>query len=279
MEYIEGQNIDDHIKTNPELVNDIFKQTINGFKYLEDNGILHRDVRPENILVSKEGIVKIIDFGFGKKIEFQTEKRKSISLNWRYPKPLEFTDSIYDHTTEVYFIGKLFEEIIEENNIQNFSHSDLLSEMINPIYNKRISSFFEVDRRFIGGDPLGIDFSIDEKDTYREFASVLTSIYNKIENNCEYHKDIEKVIRSLEDTYRNSVLEEFVQNPSSITNCFISGNYYFNRKNKLSVDTLGRFIKLLKSSSLSKQRIIMNNLWQRLDSVARYSEDFDNLPF
>lgn len=71
MEYIEGCNIDEYIKANPKAINDIFVQTISGFKYLEDNGIMHRDIRPGNILVSTDGIPKIIDFGFGKTLRKQ----------------------------------------------------------------------------------------------------------------------------------------------------------------------------------------------------------------
>ena len=117
MEYIEGCNIDEYIKANPKAINDIFVQTISGFKYLEDNGIMHRDVRPGNILVSTDGIPKIIDFGFGKTTQETIDCTKSVSLNWAYSTPEEFVNNIYDHKTEVYFVGKLFERLIGDNNI------------------------------------------------------------------------------------------------------------------------------------------------------------------
>ncbi len=63
MEYILGENIEVFIQENPHLINDIFLQTVNGFRYLEENGILHRDIRPDNILINENGEVKIIDFG------------------------------------------------------------------------------------------------------------------------------------------------------------------------------------------------------------------------
>ena len=66
MEYVQGLDISDFLKKNPEKLNDIFTQVIEVFKYLEENKILHRDIRPENILISEDGIVKIIDFGFAK---------------------------------------------------------------------------------------------------------------------------------------------------------------------------------------------------------------------
>ena len=68
MEYIDGVDIENYISSNSNEINNIFLQVINGFKYLEEQNILHRDIRPNNILVSNEGVVKIIDFGFGKNI-------------------------------------------------------------------------------------------------------------------------------------------------------------------------------------------------------------------
>lgn len=67
MEFIDGQQIAKYLLANPSRFDDVFHQTINAFQYLETNAILHRDIRQENILVSSEGNVKVIDFGFGKK--------------------------------------------------------------------------------------------------------------------------------------------------------------------------------------------------------------------
>ena len=43
--------------------------------HLEEKNILHRDIRPNNILVSNAGLVKVIDFGFGKTIDFSDSKK------------------------------------------------------------------------------------------------------------------------------------------------------------------------------------------------------------
>ncbi len=51
MEYIDGTSIDSFIAASGEKVNDVFQQAISGFSYLEKTGILHRDIRPENLMV------------------------------------------------------------------------------------------------------------------------------------------------------------------------------------------------------------------------------------
>ena len=280
MEFVDGNNISEYIKDNADKLNEIFVQTISGFRHLEESNILHRDIRPENILISDLGVVKIIDFGFGKKIDFEENFDNSISLNWRYTIPQDFILKTYNFCTEVYFIGKLFEEIIQQHSLQNFAYSNILSEMTNQSPTERLQSFFEVDRKIIGGNSRLKDFSEEERKDYQRFANDLQSIFSKIENGAQYKRDIDKIIMALDDCYNNSILEENVQNPVTIARCFVDGQYYYNNKTYISVHTLKHFLMLLKNASNDKKRIILNNLWQRLDTVKRYDlPNDDDLPF
>ena len=278
MEFVKGQNLKEFIKNNPHLLNDLFVQTIHGFNYLEQNNILHRDIRPENILVSEEGVVKIIDFGFGKRIKFEDDFDKSITLNWRFPPPNDFQNKTYDFKTEIYFVGKLFEEIIKENLIEKFTFSTILKEMTMADYNERISSFSLIERNILSDESIGIEFTEENKEIYQRFASGLTSIFGKIEQDAEYVTDIDKIVSGLEEVYRNSILEDYIQNPNSISSCFVSGAYYFKRPD-IDLFILGDFIKFVNSVSIDKKRIILNNLWQRLDTIKRYRDESDDLPF
>lgn len=67
MEYVKGQDIEDHVRKSPENLNRLFAQAIEGFSHLENCNILHRDIRPQNILIGENAALKIIDFGFGKR--------------------------------------------------------------------------------------------------------------------------------------------------------------------------------------------------------------------
>ncbi len=278
MEFIKGQKIDEYIFANPDKLNDIFVQTIEGFAYLEENKILHRDIRPENILVTNEGVSKIIDFGFSKTINFDNSDN-SISLNWRYSKPDEFAEKIYDTKTEIYFVGKLFEEIIVQFNNIDFKYLSSISKMVSP-YSERISSFFDIYREVVNLLKTEIDFSIFEKHAYREFADNLISLISKIPYGTKYKKDIEQIIKSLEEVYKNSLLEEFIQNNNKLTTIFLDGQYSYFPKKHFKVETLSSMIKLLKSSSDDRKKVILYNLWERFDSVERYYlETIDELPF
>ena len=279
MEFINGQDIKTFASKNPHLINDLFVQTISGFNYLEQNKILHRDIRPENILVSANGVVKIIDFGFGKRINFAEDFDKSITLNWRFLPPDDFNKKFYDFRTEIYFIGKLFEEVLKENEIENFSFKGVLSEMIKTDFDERIANFALIERNILTSENVGIDFSYEDKETYRIFAISLTSVFSKIEQGTDYVVDIDKIETGLENIYRNSILEEYIQNPNSIVRCFVNGSYKYYKRAEFSLYILKDFINLMKSVSIDKKRIILNNLWQRLDTVDRYADYKEDLPF
>jgi eukaryotic-like serine/threonine-protein kinase len=279
MEYIEGQNISDYLKSKPDRLADIFVQAISGFTHLENNNILHRDIRPENFIISADGVLKIIDFGFGKKVNIDLDFDKSISLNWRYAPPNEFKDKIYDFKTEIYFVGKLFQEIIRDKAFKDFSFSKILTEMVKVDYKERISSFSIIDRKITTKSAINT-FKSKDKLVYQAFADELLPVFKSIVKNAEYIIDIDKILMDLDKLYRNSSLEIYVQNMNSVTNCFIRGDYRYYPSKKMLVSTLLGFVNLLKSVSSENRRIVLNNLWNRLDTVDRYSiEPSDELPF
>jgi serine/threonine-protein kinase len=280
MEFIKGDKISTYLKQNPNKLNDIFIQTIEGFVHLEENTILHRDIRPDNILVSDDGVVKIIDFGFGKKVSFEEDFDKSISLNWRYGRPQDFEDGIYNFCTEIYFIGKLFQEIISENNFENFGFNTILEKMVSPRYEDRFTSFFNIHRNIISNGASAVGFSEEETRIYQFFANSLSNILSKINHDSEYITETDVIINNLENLYQNSILEFYIQNNNALANCFLKGQFRYYRNHDTEVNILKEFLDFIKSIAKDKQKIVINNLWQRLDYIQRLAPVIDDeLPF
>ena len=282
MEYIKGTDIENYLVDNPQNINDIFNQCIAGFLHLERCNILHRDIRPWNILISNEGELKIIDFGFSKKIVEESDFNKSISLNWWCEPPNDFKEKTYDYRTEVYFVGKLFEKIIKERDISVFKYLSLLSKMCNPEPQLRIASFSAVNTSINEDLFFEIEFNDSELEIYREFSGSLANSVTKINYDCKYFEDSELIQKKLEDCYRAVMLEEYLPSSSVVTRCFLNGTYYYNKNNYFPVHEVKGFIELIRSCSKDKKNIIINNLCSKLDAIERYSEpsvNYDDVPF
>jgi serine/threonine-protein kinase len=283
MDFIDGTDISTFISKNPEEINDLFSQTVEAFSYLEMNSILHRDIRPKNILITDDKTVKIIDFGFGKQIENYTDFEKSVSLAWRYERPDEFQDSIYDFRTEIYFIGKLFESLIVEHNITGFMHNDTLKKMIIKAHDNRIKSFIDV-KELIISDSYTFDdyFTRDEKELFQNFMNQVINIYSSIDANCEYNNNIDQIATELEEVCKNNVLDYEVKNIIDVSRAFTKGNYSYYKDKEVNVYLLKEFIKFIKRSGTEKKNIIMLNINNRLRTIARNersNESTGDIPF
>lgn len=288
MEYIEWSHIDKYLFENPDKINDIFSQLIDGFVYLDENSILHRDIRPANIMVSDEGLAKIIDFWFGKKIETSIDNNKSISLNWRYAPPDEFTEWQYTISTDIYFLGKLFEEIIKKDpDLYNFQYTELLKKMVKPSPSDRYNRFIEVQNDILSleGDDNGfeVSFSDEDKSDYRGFAWELLHSLSKISNDITYVTDIEEIQKKLSDIYKNSMLEDVVYDMVWLINVFIKWEWTYYSKRQMFTSTLGSFLKLLKSHSKDEQKIILDHLRIRISGIDRIKNpdeiSIEDIPF
>lgn len=63
MEYVDGVSLDKHLPKSLELAVDIFHQLADAMAHMHDRGFIHADMKPNNVVVSEAGIVKIIDLG------------------------------------------------------------------------------------------------------------------------------------------------------------------------------------------------------------------------
>lgn len=283
MEYIDGSDVDEYVESNPGKLIDVFSQVVKGFGHLESRNILHRDIRPMNIMVTSDGVVKIIDLGFGKKIEIDDDFDKSISLNWWCDPPNEFLEKNYDFATEVYFVGKLFEKVVQDLGVDDFQYKTILRKMCQVDPRNRFGSFLDVEREMLSNKLTEIVFFGNELTSYRDFANAITQHVVEIENGAKYVDDHERLVGKLESAYRNFMLEDEVPDCVHVLRCFLSGGFRY-RKNGFDVSCVKNFISLMKSSGDEKRRIILANIQSRLDAVDRYDpskvDGFDDdIPF
>lgn len=281
MEYINGKCIDQY---DPDVSgkswDDIFNEVISAFEYLEENSILHRDIRPANILIDSKNCVKIIDFGFGKHMNGTTKEENSILLNWsatEMPDEVELNQE-YNEQTEIYFVGTLFKHLLEAYE-GNFEFRHIIEKMtkINP--SQRYSSFVEV-RRDISNGVLGqINFTEDEKKVYQTFAGDLSYLINYYLDKYNPINNISITLSKLACLIRSSSLEYLIQDNKQLIDCFIAGGYNYKTQQRVKVQHVINFYSLVTSLSPNKQKILFDNIYNRLSTIEIYVEEYDELPF
>ena len=118
MELVEGQNLKDIIKNEGTLDEytalDITKQIAKALGAAHKKGIIHRDIKPHNILISNEGrLVKVTDFGIAKAVSSSTmTSTGSIIGSVHYFSPEQAKGKYVGNTTDLYSLGIVLYEMI-----------------------------------------------------------------------------------------------------------------------------------------------------------------------
>ena len=120
MEYIEGKHLKSLIKkrgkiTVTEAV-DIVLQITSGMSVAHDSYIIHRDIKPQNILILENGLVKITDFGIAMAMNStQLTQTNSVMGSVHYLPPEQASGKGATLQSDIYSIGILFYELLTGN--------------------------------------------------------------------------------------------------------------------------------------------------------------------
>lgn len=281
MEYVDGISIDQYkpMPWSKKGWENIFTEVIDAFKYLEINHILHRDIRPANILIDKEDNVKIIDFGFGKQLDGSRADGNSILLNWpatEMPNEVQLNQE-YDERTEIYFVGTLFRHLLNEN-IKTFRFQHIIEKMVKINPEQRYESFSDVQADISAGVISEIDFTYQQKGFYRSFADALSSHISCFQSKYTPLNDMAHSLSNLAELIRNSSLEEYIQNNSQLIDCFVNGRYRYKPNKDIRVQTIIDFYGLVTGLPQTKRKILFDNIYNRLATIP-VEIVTDDLPF
>lgn len=117
MEYVEGITLKQYLSAKGVLqwkeAVDYASQICAGLEHAHKKGIVHKDIKPENIMITKEGILKITDFGIAKAVNQGTIATGGLTMgSVHYFSPEQARGSFVDTKTDLYSLGVLLYEMI-----------------------------------------------------------------------------------------------------------------------------------------------------------------------
>ncbi|MDD2216409.1 MAG: protein kinase, partial [Eubacteriales bacterium] len=118
MELIEGQVLSDIIKERGPLpygeAISITKQIASALSHAHKNHIIHRDVKPHNILLTEDGIAKITDFGIAKAVNAATivGRTETVMGSVHYFSPEQARGGYVDEKSDIYSLGIVLYEML-----------------------------------------------------------------------------------------------------------------------------------------------------------------------
>lgn len=119
MEYVDGQTLKEMIRSEGKIHPDVaLRMTIRilaAVDHAHRNGIVHRDIKPQNILVDKEGRVKVADFGIARLKTSQTtqvDANGSAMGSVHYLSPEQARGEVADEQSDLYSVGVVMYEML-----------------------------------------------------------------------------------------------------------------------------------------------------------------------
>lgn len=233
MELVDGITLKEYIEQNGRLsmdkALDFSIQIASGLEAAHENHIIHRDIKPQNIIVSKNGNIKVTDFGIAKAASSNTLTSGAMG-SVHYISPEQARGGYSDERSDIYSLGITMYEMVtgrvpfEGDNNVSVALMHIQSEMIPPrqYYPDIYSSFEKIilkatqkkpERRYLTASALIADLKRVQNNPNIDIVVAPTAITNSPTQ--EWTKEDVKAIRNgsaYKDPYDNSQLNTF-QNP------------------------------------------------------------------
>lgn len=234
METVHGKSLFEYIDENelPKSAQlELFKRYVENIGAVHDAGYVHRDIKPNNVIIENDGNPRIIDFGISAKLG-KPPKNSSVSGTPAYMSP-EHMENKVDQRMDIYSLGCVLYELLMDKTpynhvIQKHKLREKKSDDISPeqlryqfaknLYSAMINEDHEhkrstrtLDKRYRLSEELAfiVDRCISRKpeDRFQNCGALA----NALEKVIEYQKDLEAVYSAVDEAMKKSDLPGGIQ--------------------------------------------------------------------
>lgn len=284
MEYVDGMNLKDLIKKKGALdysyALDIMKQIGMALNQAHKNGIVHRDIKPHNILISKDNVAKVADFGIAKATTSSTiTVVGNVIGSVHYFSPEQARGGYIDKTSDLYSLGiVLYEMLTGKVPFKGDTPVNIALKHIN----EDIDFEKEIPKE-IPKDIKGLLYKLTQKKQSDRYQNAYELIYDieRIENDIEL--DFEEDYELYHTQKLNSLNEELKTNiPKQLKEEGVNTNMRKKSKdktnNKKKMTILGILLALVLSSSIvfiaySLKDLVITKSYEMIDFENATLED------
>ena len=235
---------------SPKLIRSFVFQMCKAVSYLHKNNMIHRDVKPENLLIDENLNLKLCDFGFARKVKLNRENNNIdtmtdyVATRWYRSPELLLSGGIYGPEVDYWAIGCIMGELADgnpmfpgENEVDQLDCiikilGNLPEDLVNmyyenPIYNEkelfRVKKPETLEKRYLGIlSPTAIDFmkGLLQLDPNKRlngdnvFKHKYFSIF--MNNNEEKSKKLENNMNDIKELKNNLMIKNNINNDENI---------------------------------------------------------------
>ncbi len=171
MEYIDGEAVTSYCDRHRLSINErlqLFRHICQAVNYAHQNLVIHKDLKPNNILVDQNGYVKLMDFGIAQLTEERRKENRPVhAFTPRYASPEQLKRQTLTTASDIYQLGLLLNRILTGFHFQQIAGADGTHELNLPeesgacaenqkiLKQRRLRSFAQL-KKILQGDPEAI---------------------------------------------------------------------------------------------------------------------------
>ena len=271
MEYVDGRTLEQFLAENPKpaMRCRVFEQLLQAVAYIHRSGLVHNDIKPENILITRsDNDVKLIDFGLSDNDAYYLARMLGCTKRYASPELLAREKEI-DARSDIYSLGVIMSEIFGNR------YSGISSRCLRKEKNKRYANAEELLTAFKHRNRplkvimallmailvllplLGYVTMVLEE---REYLSTRDAMIAQVE------KDVEAIYRTTADSVSRAVYREFAIN-NLVSFYEVLGNY--QKENILPIAD-PELSSMLSSCYMRKHAACLEMLTKKIESIPSF---------